>query len=125
MRDVIFTCIILVLLPVCFRRPLIGLYSFSWLAYMRTQDLCWYWARNQRWSFLIAVVTILGYLSRPNKELFIKCWRSYVMIALLVWVGLSVFVAKTTSDISPTAFENQLNGYVEFAKIIGVALFTT
>jgi probable O-glycosylation ligase (exosortase A-associated) len=118
MRDAIFTCIILVLLPVCFRRPLIGLYSFSWLAYMRTQDLCWYWARNQRWSFLIAVVTILGYLSRPNKTLFIKCWRSYAMIALLAWVGLSVIMAPETT-------EAQLNAYVEFAKIIGVALFTT
>src|SRR5882672_4053305 len=118
MRDAIFTCIILLLLPVCFRRPLIGLYSFSWLAYMRTQDLCWYWARNQRWSFLIAVVTILGYLSRPNKELFIKSWRSYAMLALLAWVGLSVIM-------SPETTEAQVNAYVEFGKIIGVALFTT
>ena len=39
MRDVIFALIIFGSLPVCFRRPLIGLLMFSWLAYMRTQHV--------------------------------------------------------------------------------------
>ena len=57
MRDIIFTLMIAGLLPSCFRRPLVGLLTFSWLAYMRTQDLTWGFARHQRWSFLIAGVT--------------------------------------------------------------------
>ena len=69
MRDVIFALMIFGLLPVCYRRPLIGLLTFSWLAYMRTQDLTWGFARRQRWSFLVAGVTAAGYFSGPRQPI--------------------------------------------------------
>jgi probable O-glycosylation ligase (exosortase A-associated) len=118
MRDIVFCVVILALLPVCFRRPLIGLLAFSWLAYMRTQDLCWYWAQNQRWSFLIAVVTAAGYLSRGHTRWFVADMRNYVMIALGAWVGLSMLF----SDMFDPSL---LDDYIEFCKVLGVALFTT
>ncbi len=117
MRDIIFSLVILALLPVCFRRPLIGVLSFSWLAYMRTQDLCWGFAREQRWSFLIAGVTIAGHLARPGSRWLERDLRSTVMILLAVWVGFSIVSA---GDYAPEV----LNIYVEYCKIIGVALFT-
>lgn len=118
MRDLIFAGLIASLVPVSFQRPLIGLLTFSWLAYMRTQDLCWGFARNQRWSFLIAVVTFAGFFSRPFEKLFEPVWRNYVMIALAVWVALSVFMNETYSD-------KPIPAIIEFCKVIYIALFTT
>ena len=58
MRDILVTLFVLGVLPLCFRRPFIGLLVFSVLAYMRIQDLTWGFARFQRWSFLVAIVMI-------------------------------------------------------------------
>jgi probable O-glycosylation ligase (exosortase A-associated) len=118
MRDLIFVSIFLALLPVCFRRPLIGLLTFSWLAYMRPQDLCWGWVQNQRWSFLVAAVTVAGFLSRGSTKWFQADVRNWAMIALCAWVGVSLAVSPAYDPIL-------LADYVEYVKVIGVALFTT
>lgn len=118
MRDVLFSLMILGLLPVVFRRPLIGMLSFTWLAYMRPNDLCWGFAREQRWSFLIAAVTVAGYIAKPQGRWFVRDPRCYAMIGLAVWVGLSILMG---AEMMP----RQADAYFEFCKIIGVALFTT
>ncbi|MBK8178938.1 MAG: putative O-glycosylation ligase, exosortase A system-associated [Planctomycetes bacterium] len=118
MRDVIFSIILLGLLPVSYRRPFIGLLVFSWLAYMRPQDLCWGFARQQRWSFLIAFVTMVGYAQLRPDLWFRRNTRCYLMMFLVVWVTLGVIAANTWSP-------GQVDRWVELAKIIGVALFTT
>lgn len=118
MRDLIFALLIAALVPVSFRRPLIGLLAFSWLAYMRTQDLCWGFAREQRWSFLIAIVTFAGFFSRPFERLWAPVWRNYAMIALAVWVALSVFANEMLTH-------GQVPSIIEFAKVVYIALFTT
>ncbi len=118
MRDVIFSIILLGLLPVSYRRPFIGLLVFSWLAYMRPQDLCWGFARQQRWSFLIAFVTMVGYAQLRPDLWFRRNTRCYLMMFLVLWVTLGVIAANTWSP-------GQVDRWVELAKIIGVALFTT
>jgi probable O-glycosylation ligase (exosortase A-associated) len=118
MRDVIFSLLILALVPVAYRRPLIGMLTFSWLAYMRPNDLCWGFAREQRWSFLIAAVTAVGYFSNAKGKWFVRDARCYVMIVLALWVGLSILMGSMKSPL-------QTNLYVEYCKIIGIALFTT
>ena len=50
MRDIIVSLLLVSLLPACYRRPFVGLCVFSWLAYMRVQDLTWGFARGIRWS---------------------------------------------------------------------------
>ena len=118
MRDLIFCGIVLALLPVAFRRPLIGLLTFSWLAYMRPQDLCWGWVQDQRWSFLVAVVTTAGYISRGSTKWFHGEIRTWCLIALCAWVGLSLAFSDVYDPIL-------MPDYIEFCKVIGVALFTT
>jgi len=117
-RDVIFALLIAALVPVSFRRPLIGLLAFSWLAYMRTQDLCWGFAREQRWSFLIAMVTFAGFFSRPFERLWAPVWRNRAMVALAVWVALSVYF-------NPMLTYGQVPAIIEFSKVVYIALFTT
>jgi putative inorganic carbon (HCO3(-)) transporter len=118
MRDLIFTAMIFVLLPVSFRRPLIGLLTFSWLAYMRTQDLTWGFARYQRWSLLVAGVTVAGYLFMKKRPPVLRSPMTWALAALVVQVGVSMAL----SDPTP---QPMLGRYIEYVKIIGVALFTT
>ena len=120
MRDVIVSLFILGALPTCFRRPFIGLLLFTMLAYMRIQDLTWGFARFQRWSFYVAIVTFAGFLlSKEYDKRFmlpdIRCW---IMIVLAVLVGASLVFSErpVVSD---------LDNYIEYCKIIGIALFTT
>lgn len=118
MRDAIFSIIVLGLLPVCYRRPFIGLLVFSWLAYMRPQDLCWGFAREQRWSFVVAFITMLGYAQLRPEKWYLRNFRSYLMMFLVLWVSVGIFAANVWSP-------GQIDRWVELAKIIGVALFTT
>jgi probable O-glycosylation ligase (exosortase A-associated) len=118
MRDVIFTLLIFGLVPVSFRRPLVGLLTFSWLAYMRTQDLCWGFARHQRWSFLMAAVMGAGFMAAPREKLFEKDVRCWLMIGLVIWVSLSCMVSDGQDEF-------MWKRVFEFAKIIAISLFTT
>jgi probable O-glycosylation ligase (exosortase A-associated) len=118
MRDVLFSILVLGLLPVCYRRPFIGLLTFSWLAYMRGQDLCWNFARNQRWSFLVAIVTVLGYATTQPERWFLRDLRCFMMMFLVVLVTAGAIAA---GDYTP----HQVDRLFEYTKIVGVALFTT
>lgn len=119
MRDLLVAAFILATLPTCFRRPFIGLLVFTLLAYMRLQDLTWGWARYERWSYYVALVTGAGFLLGPGQKRFmlpdIRCW---IMVALVVLVGLSLLSSRFFQP-------GDLSSFTEFCKIIGVALFTT
>jgi probable O-glycosylation ligase (exosortase A-associated) len=125
LRDLIVSLAILSLFPVCFRRPYVGLVVFSWLAYMRVQDLTWGFARSFRWSFYVAIIMFVGYLvsDRRGQRLFRPDVRNYMMIAMAVLVGLSVLTADHGG--SNVDLDFQIKRYVEFCKIVGIALFTT
>lgn len=120
MRDLAFALIVIGLLPVCFRRPFIGLLVFSWLAYMRGQDLTWGFARDARWSYYVAIVTLIGFYVGERQRLFLPDLRNYMMIALVAIVGVGILLSRNNR---PDAY--QFARYVEFCKIVGVALFTT
>lgn len=119
MRDVIVSLFILGSLPTCFRRPFIGLLMFTLLAYMRLQDLTWGFARFQRWSYYVAIVTIVGFLVAGGGRRFMtNDLRNWMMVALGVLVGMSLIAGGYL-----TAFDFTI--YIDFLKILGVALFTT
>src|SRR6185369_10917489 len=98
MRDVIVSLFILSTLPTCYRRPFIGLLVFTLLAYMRVQDLTWGFARYQRWSFYVAVVTLVGFLmSKEDKRFMINDLRCWIMVTLAVLVGASLVASGELS----------------------------
>lgn len=119
MRDVFVSLFIIGSLPTCFRRPFIGLLMFSLLAYMRLQDLTWGFARNQRWSYYVALVTMAGFFFTGGEKRFmandLRCWA---MVLLTVFIALSFLFSGQIEPRDPERF-------VDFCKIIGVALFTT
>jgi probable O-glycosylation ligase (exosortase A-associated) len=119
MRDLILTVVLLALLPVCYRKPFVGLATFSWLAYMRVQDLTWGFAKYQRWSYYVAIVTFAGFLvSRERKKWFERDWRNYVMMLLVAILGVGILLSREPNL-------RQFERYLEYGKIVAVALFTT
>jgi probable O-glycosylation ligase (exosortase A-associated) len=119
MRDLLVALFIVGALPSCFRRPFIGLLMFTLLAYMRVQDLTWGFARFQRWSFYVALVTLLGFLmSKEDKRFMVNDIRCWIMVVLALLVGASLIASGSLTL-------RDFNLYTEYWKIIGVALFTT
>jgi probable O-glycosylation ligase (exosortase A-associated) len=86
---------------------------------MRVQDLTWGWARYERWSFYVAVVTFAGFVFQKQRQRFmlpdLRCW---IMVALVVLVGISLVSSRFFRPAD-------LDGYIEYVKIVGIALFTT
>jgi probable O-glycosylation ligase (exosortase A-associated) len=118
-RDLIVFLAVMGSLPYCFRKPYFGLVVFSWLAYMRVQDLCWGFARPQRFSFYVAIAMFLGFLLFERGRFFAADLRNWLMVALAVLVSVSV--ALTRYEIT----ERVINFYVDFLKILAVAMLTT
>ena len=118
MRDIVVFTLFVVLLPVCLLRPWFGVMVFSWLAYNRTQDLTWGFARGLPISELVAIAMIVGWLVWEYRPLLgNKDPRLRAMVALLLVIGISI-AAKTFR------YEVQVSRYSELAKVIFVALLT-
>jgi probable O-glycosylation ligase (exosortase A-associated) len=119
LRDVVVLGIVFGCLPAAFRRPYVGLLLFSWLGYMRVQDLAWsigHW----RLSFLVAAALFGGFFlfEWGKRRLWLPDPRCRLMLLLLGIVGLSaLLVAGMDAFI--------FGQYVQFAKILAVALITT
>jgi len=119
MRDLVVFAIVMLGLPMAFRRPFAGLLLFSWLAYMRPQDLCWGFARSMRFSMFVAVAMLVGYVVHESGRRRFTIWdvRTRAMLALAVLVSVSFAFAQQQT-------EYEIRYFVEFLKIIVIALFT-
>jgi probable O-glycosylation ligase (exosortase A-associated) len=120
MRDLIVFGIVVLSLPFAFRRPFIGLLVFSWLAYMRPQDLCWGFARYMRLSFYVGLTMVAGWVAYEAGRRPFTRWdlRTAGMTLLLVMTFISTIPGEEFGEPEITA------GLSEFTKIIVVALFT-
>src|SRR5690606_24670261 len=119
LRDLFVFTVVIAALPYALRRPYIGLLLFSWLAYMRPQDLCWGFARAMRFSFLVAAAMVIGYFAYESGRRRFTRWdvRTVLMTALLGLVTISLLLAKDQG-------RYVMRYYFEFLKIILIALFT-
>ncbi len=123
MRDLFVVVVITSLMPACFRRPFVGLLVFTWLAYMRVQDLSWGAVRGFRWSYYIIMITAAGFITNPKRmRWFLPDARCWAMIMLVFLLYLGVQFSQTG-----TFWQNksQIGRMAEFGKIVAIALFTT
>ncbi len=120
MRDLIVSLFLLGMLPVCFRKPFVGLLLFSLLAYMRLQDLTWGFARDIRWSFYVAIVMFAGFFASTRERRFMtNDVRNAIMVLMVVLVAASILAA------GGGVRARDVDMFVEYVKIISIALFTT
>lgn len=118
MRDIIFTLVFFAVLPACYRRPFIGVCVFSWLGYMRAQDLTWGFARKQRWSFVVSAAMIAGWLKHPRERWFDQVGRSWIMILMCFTILIGLLLVP--GDVEKVTW----NKYSQFVKVIIVSLMT-
>lgn len=119
MRDLFVFAVVVLCLPYALRRPYVGLLLFSWLAYMRPQDLCWGFARSMRFSFFVAAAMVIGFLAYETGTRRFTRWdiRTVLMTCLLFFMTCGLVLAVDKG-------KYVLRYYFEFVKIILIALFT-
>ncbi|MBL8753648.1 MAG: putative O-glycosylation ligase, exosortase A system-associated [Planctomycetes bacterium] len=119
MRDLIVFAIVVLLLPTSIRRPFVGLLLFSWLAYMRPQDLCWGFARTMRMSFFVAFAMLIGWFvhERGRRPFALWDFRTFAIVGLGALVSISYADAQVQDAYTNTYF-------FEFVKILVITAFT-
>jgi len=116
-RDLLVFLIFVTLLPTCFLRPWYGVMAFTFLAYNRTQDLTWGFARALPISDTVAVAMILGWLAWEYRPLWFTHPRLRAMLLLALVVGVSMAANTLRWDLVGKR-------YTELLKIVFVALLT-
>jgi probable O-glycosylation ligase (exosortase A-associated) len=68
MRDLVFSGVFALLIPVCFIRPWMGVLVWSWIGFMNPHRLTWSFASTLPVAMIVGVATLLGLLvSRDRK----------------------------------------------------------
>jgi probable O-glycosylation ligase (exosortase A-associated) len=116
MRLAILFFIIGVSIPVSLLYPFWGLLVFTWLAYMRPQNLAWA-SSDLRFSYYIAIALFIGCLFGQNKEkTFIKIKENYLLIFFWSWLAFITFFSLWPAQSLPKL--------LELAKILFIAIIT-
>lgn len=94
MRDLIVQAIIYGSLPVTLFRPFFGLMVYSWLAYMRPQDMTWGASRMLPLSQWVAIAMLAGLVLTLGRErLMTLKLQTALLILLAGWISLSTLQA--------------------------------
>jgi probable O-glycosylation ligase (exosortase A-associated) len=93
-RDLIVQAIIYGSLPVILFRPFFGLMVYSWLAYMRPQDMAWGASRSLPLSQWVALAMLAGLVLMLGRERLLTLKLQTVLLILLAgWISLSTLNA--------------------------------
>src|SRR6185436_18054608 len=81
-------------LPVILLRPFYGLLVYSWLAFMRPQDMAWGASRGLPLSLWVATALGIGLVLSVGRERFLTPRLQTVLLILLAgWISLSTVLA--------------------------------
>ena len=116
MRDYLVLALVLLTLPLAFYRPFFGLLGFSWLAYMRPQNLAWGMAAELPLSKWVAAALWLSLIMRGKLNPFRRTPITSMLLVLWGWLLVSCFTAQRT--------EIAFNKFEDISKVILVSLLT-
>lgn len=118
MRDLVVLAIVFATLPVIVFRPYLGLLTYSWLAYMRPQDMTWGMSRWLPLSEWVALAMVAGIVVTFGRERLVAIRLQTVLLILLgLWISLTVLTAVIP--------EMSQEVYGHYWKAIVIALLTT
>jgi probable O-glycosylation ligase (exosortase A-associated) len=116
-RDLLVVGAVLISLPIALWRPFWGLLVFTWLAYMRPQDMAWT-VQDDRFSLWVAGAMLLGLLLWVGRErLATLAPPTVLMILLFLWVTVTAQTALLPDFTKVT--------WSGFGKVVLVAVLTT
>lgn len=94
MRDLLILAVICGSLPIILFRPFLGLMVYSWLAYMRPQDMAWGLTRSLPLSQWVAIAMAVGLLIAMGREQWVTFrLQTFLLILLAGWISLSALNA--------------------------------
>lgn len=118
MRDLVVLTVVFAALPVILFRPYLGLLTYSWLAYMRPQDMTWGMSRVLPLSQWVAIAMLAGMVVTLGRERPVTLKVQSVMLILLVlWISIPAMTAVIPEMASEV--------YGHYWKGIAIALLTT
>jgi len=93
-RDLFILAVVCGSLPVILFRPFYGLLVYSWLAFMRPQDMAWGASRGLPLSLWVATALGIGLVLSVGRERFLTPRLQTVLLILLAgWISLSTVLA--------------------------------
>jgi putative inorganic carbon (hco3(-)) transporter len=93
-RDLFVMAVVCGSLPVIVLRPFFGLLVYSWLAFMRPQDMAWGASRTLPLSMWVAVALAVGLALAMGRERPLTLAPQTVLLLLLAaWITLSTLLA--------------------------------
>lgn len=117
-RDVIVFATIILLLPRAYKQPFFGLLVFTWLAYMRPQDLCWGFAKGWRYSLYCALLMFSGWFVHESRKFTRWAAPTRWLACFVVLVTLSLMGADRQPE------DRQIEKYLDLLKVFAVTYFT-
>jgi putative inorganic carbon (hco3(-)) transporter len=93
-RDLIVMAVVYGSLPVIVLRPFYGLMVYSWLAFMRPQDMAWGASKVLPLSQWVAIAMVIGLVLSVGRERLITIKPQTVLLLLLAgWITISTLLA--------------------------------
>jgi probable O-glycosylation ligase (exosortase A-associated) len=117
MRDIFVTGVVFGVLPFVLARPYIGILLWTWVSFMNPQRLCWGFAYNFPFAYVIAIVTLVSALiSREPKKI---PWTRETVV-LLIFIGWMVLT--TIFSVYPFLAWPELNKVVKIQLMVFVTM---
>jgi probable O-glycosylation ligase (exosortase A-associated) len=98
LRDLTVTAVIVLLLPVAFLRPWIGVLVWSWIGYMNPHRLTWGFARTMPFAQWVALATLAGLLFTKDRKPLPRRPEVYLLVALWALFTVTTFMAAQQAD---------------------------
>lgn len=117
MRDLFVTGIVFGSLPFVLARPYIGILVWTWLSFMNPQRLCWGFAYDFPFAYIVAVVTLVSVLiSREPKKI---PWtrETVVLLIFIAWM-----VITTIFSVYPYLAWQELNKVAKIQLMVFVTM---
>jgi len=93
MRDIAVTAVVFGLLPFILWRPYIGVLVWTWLGLMNPHRLCYTFAYDMPFAYIVAVTTLISlFMSREPKK-FPWTRESVTLLVLLAWMTVTTIFA--------------------------------
>ena len=117
MRDIVVTAVIFGSIPFILWRPYIGVLVWTWIGFMNPHRLCWGFAYDMPFAFIVAIATLIGlFVSREPKK--IPWTRETVILLIFVaWMVLTTIFA-----VYPALAWEHLNKVAKIQLMIFVTL---
>src|SRR5437660_564755 len=89
MRDYLFLMLLIVLVPVCFSRPFMGILTWTWISYFNPHRFTWGFAQELPAAMVVAIATMAGFTLSRHRRLPPMKRETILLLLLWIWFALT------------------------------------